>query len=106
MFAGPCNMLQEVGFSPSLSKTSVKCLPHTHKKDLVKVYTGLNLPLVVKRQIGPLWEGERRANVFIIIIPKYLSVDHLQHKALLQLLNFHRRVQKIYSYYVTPEIVL
>lgn len=32
MFAGPCNMLQEVGFSPSLRKTLFNNLPHTKKK--------------------------------------------------------------------------
>lgn len=58
MFAGPCNMLQKVGFSPSLSKMSVKYLPHTEKKNLVNVCRGLDQPLVVKRHISPLWEAE------------------------------------------------
>lgn len=66
---------------------------------------GLKKPLAVKRSV-PCGKGRGGQNVFIIIIPKYLSVDCLQHKALFWQLKFHRRVQKIHSYYVTLEIVL
>jgi len=87
-------------------KQNVSQILATHtKKDLVRVCMWTNQPLVVKTDRCPVGRGGQ--NVFIfIIIPKYLSVDCLQHKALLWQLKFHRRVQEIHSHYVTLGIVL